>query len=205
MEQGSEDWFKVRRGVPTASHFRDILADSDERKMRTNYLYNLAGERLSGLTAEDFTNEYMNRGKRMEPQALASYEMLNAVEIERVGFVKRGRVGCSPDGLVGAAGAIETKTMAPKLLIPIILKKPPPPNEHLPQCHGVTWICELDWCDLSLFWPGMRPTVYRINRDEDFLRYLAGECDRFCDDLDNLVYKLRGDPQKMLHEMELPR
>ena len=64
MEQGSEDWLAVRRGVPTASHFRDILAGGEERKMRTNYLYNLAGERMSGLTAEDFTNEYMNRGKR---------------------------------------------------------------------------------------------------------------------------------------------
>lgn len=204
VEQGSEDWHKLRLGVPTASHFGDILAQG-EGKMRRTYLYNLAGERVSGLPAEDFVNEYMNRGRRMEPQARASYEMTHDVEVAIVGFVKRGRVGASPDGEIGTAGGVEFKSVTPKLLIPRILTNSPPPSEHLPQCHGEIWVCEWEWCDLSLFWPGFPEVIFRIHREEDYIRWMADQVDRFCDELEALVRRLNGDPEKLVREMEIPR
>jgi len=64
VEQGSEAWLELRRGIPTASMFQKLLANSAARKERETYLYRLAGERITGDLAENYTNSFMEAGKR---------------------------------------------------------------------------------------------------------------------------------------------
>src|ERR1700686_334060 len=89
VPQLSEEWFDLRRGIPTASRFADVMASSDEAKMRTKYLHRLAGEIVSGETAETFKSEAMDRGREMEPLARAYYERTHLVDVEPIGFIKR--------------------------------------------------------------------------------------------------------------------
>ena len=79
-EQNSDEWLRVRMGMPTASEFSTVLTagkGGGESKTRRTYLYKLAGERVTGEPMESYTNKYMERGKLMEGEARDYYVMLN--------------------------------------------------------------------------------------------------------------------------------
>src|SRR4051812_2738655 len=101
-EQGSDEWRRIRAGLPTASEFSTILAKGKaggESITRRKYLYTLAGEIITGEPGESYENAYMERGKVMEPEARDLYSFAYAVEPQRVGFITSDirPIGCSPD------------------------------------------------------------------------------------------------------------
>src|SRR5687768_10326674 len=65
IAQGSDAWRGLRLGMPTASRFADILAQG-KGLTRRKYLYELAGEIMTGETNETFNSMHMERGKLME-------------------------------------------------------------------------------------------------------------------------------------------
>jgi len=66
--QGSPEWFQARLGIPTASCFSQVLAKG-EGKVRATYMRRLAGEIITGQSAETFKSEAMERGNQMEAEA----------------------------------------------------------------------------------------------------------------------------------------
>lgn len=184
-EQNSPEWQKLRLGIPTASAFKDVLAKG-EGKTRATYLNKLAGERLTGLPAENYTNAYMDRGKALEDEARNYYAFQTDADPVRVGFARNGNIGCSPDSLIGDDGALEIKTVAPHLLIPIIKADKFPP-EHMAQCQGTLLVTERQWIDLILYYPGMPAFIKRLPRVDVYLKELRKELDAFNADLDALV------------------
>jgi hypothetical protein len=157
-----------------------------ESVTRKKYLYQLAGERITGEPAENFTNAHMQRGHAMEDEARKLYSFMTDEEPTLVGFVKNGNVGCSPDSLLGNVGVLEIKTKQPNVLIEAILRGEFPP-EHKAQCQGILWVSEREWCDLFAYWPKMPPFIWRAERDNGYIANLAGEVARFNDELDALV------------------
>ena len=76
LEQRSETWMELRRGIPTASKFSAIMAegrDGTDSLTRQSYMEILAGELLSGRPAETFQSEQMRRGIEMEAAAREHY------------------------------------------------------------------------------------------------------------------------------------
>lgn len=199
MDQGSADWFAARAGIPTASEFHTVLAKGKTAgslsETRRKYLYRLAAEIITGEAGETYINAHMERGKVMEDEARDFYAFTRDVEPERVGFVRNGRKGCSPDSFVGDRGALEVKTKLPPLLIEALFRDDFPP-EHKAQCQGVLWVAERDWIDITVYWPKMPTLIRRAVRDEDYIANLSGEVDRFNDELDSIVERLRrlGEP-----------
>ena len=189
MEQGSEEWFEARRGIPTASEFATVMAKGDGKTRRT-YMLKLAGEILTGRPAEQFTNAHMERGHEMEPEARSLYALQMDKDPELVGFLRNGRKGCSPDSLIGANGMLEIKTKLPHLLIDLLDRDRFPP-EHVAQCQGALWVAEREWIDLAVYWPGLPLYVSRQFRDEAYIANLSSEVDRFNEDLDVLVAKIK--------------
>jgi len=187
-EQGSEEWFRCRLGIPTASEFKSILAKG-EGKTRRTYMLKLAGERLTGEPAEAFTNAHTERGRVMEGEARRLYEFLNDAELQHVGFVRNGNIGCSPDSLIGHGGVLEIKTKLPHLQIEVLIADQLPP-EHKPQVQGHLLVCERDFVDFASYWPKIPLFRKRIGRDEPYIRMLKSEIDRFNDELDALTEKL---------------
>src|SRR5262245_49558197 len=102
VEQGSEQWFRARMGIPTASRFHTVMAsgkgEGEDSKTRKAYMMVLAGERITGQLAQpDWCgNEHTERGKVMEPDVRNWYAFTYNVEPVRVGLVIDGRKGCSP-------------------------------------------------------------------------------------------------------------
>lgn len=193
-DQNTEEWREARAGIPTASEFSTILAkgrSGGESKTRRTYLCKLAGEVITGEPMENFSNAHMERGHELEPQARALYEVIRDVEVEQVGFIRNGRKGCSPDGLVGADGMTEIKTKLPHLMVDTILRGDVPP-EHKAQTQGQLWVAEREWVDFNAYWPGFPLFTVRSYRDEEYIKTLADAVDRFNEELDEMVAKVRA-------------
>ena len=196
-EQGSPEWFRVRLGLPTMSEAGTIMAngkDGGPSKTRESYKRKLAAEIITGEPGESFTSPVLDRGKAMEQEGREYYELFCDEPLERVGFIRRGNTGVSPDSLVGANGGLEIKTQRADLLIETLEKGTDPgwfPPEHKPQCQGFLWIAGREWIDLSVYWPRMPRFVRRAYRDETYIKKLAAEVDRFNEELAALVEKIR--------------
>jgi hypothetical protein len=132
----------------------------------------------TGEPAEGFSTIHTRRGQELEPQLRADYELLADCDVVQVGFVKRGRFGASPDGLVGADGLVEFKTHLPKILLPMLLDGEFP-DEHMAQVQGQLWVTGREWVDLCAFYPGLPMFKVRTYRDETFISELEARLGRF--------------------------
>ena len=189
IDQGTEAWLECRMGIPTASSFKAILAKG-EGKTRKSYLHRLAAELVTGVPLENYSNQSMDRGHRLEGEARELYGFITDAEPKQIGFIRNDRKGCSPDSLISENGLLEIKTQRGDLLIETLLKDELP-NCHKAQIQGQIWVAEREWCDLLVYWPGMPPFIKRAYRDAAFIRELSDAIDRFNDELDQTVHKIR--------------
>jgi hypothetical protein len=191
-EQNSAEWYLARLGIPTASEFKSVLAKG-EGKTRRTYMMKLIGERLTGEPCEGYSNGHMERGKEMEAEARDLYCFMTDLDVRRVGFVRNGEKGASPDGLIGNDGMVEIKTKLPHLQAEVLLGDRLPP-EHVAQCQGALWVAEREWIDFVSYYPKMPPFIKRVHRDEKFIANLALEVETFVMDLHDLLAKIQ--PQR---------
>lgn len=200
VEQGSDRWFELRLGIPTASNFATIMAtgrDGGDSKTRAKLMRQLAGEILTGAPAEDFKNSAMSRGNQMEAEARDYYARTNFVEVRQVGFLRRKLpsgtyVGASPDGLIGDRKALEIKSLRPDLMIERLENGAAMPPEHRCQLQGILWVGDLEEIDLLLFFSGMPVAPkYTVYRDEAFIREIANAVEIFEYETRKLVEKIR--------------
>jgi len=189
-EQGSEDWFACRAGIPTASKFATVMAKG-EGKTRSEYMRKLAGEILTGEPMDSFASVHMERGKTMEDEARETYAFINDAEIKRVGFIRNGSKGASPDSLVGNDGGLEIKTALPHIQIDRLVRGQLPP-EHKAQVQGNIWIAEREWWDFVSFWPKLPQLKVRVFRDDIYIKTMEAEIDRFNEELSELVSTIRN-------------
>lgn len=194
MDQGDADWFQARLGIPTASKFATVMAKG-EGKTRSEYMRRLAGEIITGEPTETFTSVHMERGKTMEDEARETYAFLETADITRVGFIRNGNKGASPDSLVGTNGGLEIKTAMPHIQIDRLERDRLPP-EHKAQVHGNIWLAEREWWDFVSYWPRLPMLTVRVYRDEQYIKEMSSEIDRFNDELAELVERIRAYGQK---------
>lgn len=182
VEQNSPEWDAARVGVITASCFKDVLAKG-EGITRRKYMLTVLGQRISGRVFEDrYSNAAMERGHRLEEEARQEYRIETGIEVDRVGFMRRGDVGCSPDGVIGTDGLQEIKTKLHHLHLECILKDRVPP-EHRAQTQGQLWVSGREWIDFVSYSPGLPLFVKRIQRDEEYIATLAAEVAQFLEEL----------------------
>lgn len=192
-EQGTDEWRRARAGIPTASEFHTVLATGRggaESKTRRTYMLKLIGERLTGEPAENFTNAHMERGHTMEDEARKAYCLLRDMDVQRVGFIRNGDAGASPDSLVSDAGMLEVKTKLPHLQLDVILQNRLPP-EHVAQCQGALMIAEREWLDFVSYWPRLPLFHIRVYRDEPYIARLRVELADFNSELLTMMERFK--------------
>ena len=196
IEQGTEQWLKLRAGTPTSSEYNKIITTKGmPSKSRDGYLCELAGQRLSGVPGPHFQNAAMKWGNKYEPAARKMFQMQNEVEVEQVGFITSdcGRYGFSPDGLVvGKKEGTEFKcpilaTQKDRIENGWELKTP-----YFQQVQGALLISGYDLWHAYSYFPGAQPVHVKVYRDVEFQRALYSELDRFCTDLDQLTERLKA-------------
>lgn len=195
-EQGSEEWFRARMGIPTASEFACVMrtkgrGEGGESKERRTYLHKLAGEILTGEPMSSYSNADMERGKIQEDEARDLYSLTAGVDPDRVGFIRSGNAGCSPDSLIGADGGLEIKCALAHIQIDRLLRDELPP-EHRAQVQGNIWLADRQWWDFVSYSPKLPLFVKRVPRDDGYIAQLAGAVKAFNEELDALVSSIRG-------------
>lgn len=194
-EQGSEEWRRIRSGIPTASNFDKIITPKTLKpsESRVKYAHRLIAERVLGRPEEDESHGFANRGKEMEENARGYYEFIRGVKVDRVGFIMTDdrKIGASPDGLVLADGLLELKCPSAPVHIGYLLD-----DEGIGyrcQVQGEILVAERDWVDTVSYHPDLPDIVRRVGRDEPFQTALRGALNSFNEFLDTCMTKLIRD------------
>jgi putative phage-type endonuclease len=177
IEQGSDDWLALRRGVITASTMSRLItatgvpASNDTSRAQ---LHQLLAERITGESEASFYNDDMARGHLLEPLARDIYSAHYHPVVE-CGFVTAQfdgtTIGYSPDGLVGDDGLIEIKAPRQKNHLKWMLAGMVP-AEHWPQVQTGLAVTGRAWCDFISYAPGLPLFVKRCRRDEATIEQL---------------------------------
>lgn len=106
-------WMELREGRITGTSISSIMAhygkefgDPAEKLALDIAIVELGGS----STPNNYKNSHMERGNTDEPIARKLYENMFFCEVKNGGFFGKGRIGCSPDGLLYANGLIEIKS-----------------------------------------------------------------------------------------------
>lgn len=200
MDQRTEEWFAARRGKVTASRIADVCAKTKSGwgASRGNYAAELICERLTGATAERYTNAAMQWGTDTEPQARAAYEFLHDAVVEEVGFIDHPRIpmtGASPDGLVGDEGMLEIKCPNTATHLQTLISGKIE-GKYFLQMQWQMACAGRQWCDFASFDPRlpepMQLWVERVERDDKKLAEVGEVVSEFLAEIDNTVAQLRA-------------
>lgn len=201
MIQGSDEWFKARCGVVTASRFADVMASvrSGEAAARYNYKAEIIAERLTGLPTESYTNAAMQWGIDHEDEARKVYEAITGYSVTQTGMVKHDTLeaGASPDGLIDMEpdfGLIEIKCPNTATHIQTLLSGEMP-KKHYPQVQGQMWITGRQWCDFVSYDPRLDDKnaifIKRVERDDEYIKLLEDNVIDFLKEVDELLERLK--------------
>lgn len=183
FEQYSEQWWEIRRGVPTASRFHKIITP------KTGKLSASADELICELVAERVQpgpvepdrpiNRAMEHGIQTEDEARGWYEFDRDAKVQQVGFCLSdcGRFGCSPDGLIGDDGGLELKCPELRTQVRYLLDGGLP-DEYKAQVHGSLIVTGRQWWDFVSYAPGLPQHVVRVVPDS-YTELLRAALDQF--------------------------
>ena len=168
IDQRTQQWHKVRKGIPTASAAHKIVTGTGRRSTQAReYMGGLLIER-QGFELDDFgRSDAMARGIALEPEARNAFEEYQNIATEEVGFVLRRdkQIGCSPDGLIrgsngGFIAGLEIKCPLPHNHSDICWSGVLP-TKYKPQVHASMAITGLrSWWFMS-YCPGDQPLVVK--------------------------------------------
>lgn len=192
--QGSGEWLKARLGIPTASTLDALV--SPEGKIRTGqgpetYLYKKLCERLLGYSTENAGSYDMEQGAVLEREARGWYAFERDVEVREVGLclTDDGRVGASPDGLVGEDGGLEIKCFAPENALRTLLSGEVP-KDYVIQIQAQLWVTGRAWVDFVSYsrqWPAL---VVRVEPELKFQIALSEAVEAFYAKYDSLLARI---------------
>lgn len=195
VEQGTDSWFQVRSGIPTASEFDKLLTMTGKPSTQIEGYINLkVAEALAGQNVETWQgNQWTERGHELEPDAASLYGLINDCVPQEVGFVTDDdkTCGCSPDRLIGDDGLLEIKCPAPQNHVGYLLKNECPSTYYL-QVQGQLMITGRQWCDFMSYHPLLDPMIVRVDRDEDIMAALRERIKYFNEEVKKRVNAIKG-------------
>ena len=192
--QGTQEWWDVRLGIPTSSGFGKIVTTTGKSStQRKKYMYKLSVERILRVSEDNYTSKYMDRGKELEPQARAFYELFSGLEAKEVGFCYKDEkklYGCSPDGLVGDDGLLEIKAPTSAVHVEYLLGGKLP-TAYFSQVQGQLFVTGRKFCHFFSFYPGLKPFMIKVLPDVEFHKVLEIELDKFVNELTEVEKTLK--------------
>ncbi len=186
VEQNTDEWHELRRGVVTASNFPKIMANYGKAfgNPAKEYAQKKALERVTGELDESssYKNSYMDRGHELEPVAKMLYEEQTFNFVSNGGFYKDGNLGDSPDGLIGSKGVIEIKSVIPNTQWKR-LKSGKYDTAYQWQIQGHLLLSSREWCDFVSYCPEMNEKnilfIDRVYPDKESFKMLKERLTEF--------------------------
>lgn len=200
MIQGSPEWHAARLGKLTASRIALALATTQKGwgASRANVRAELVCERLTGNPTIGYVNDEMRWGTEHEADARAAYEFFRDCDVELVGFIDHPVIemaGASPDGHIGADGAIEIKCPNTATHIETLLGAPVD-GKYVKQVQWQMACSGRKWTDFVSFDPRlpqeMQLYIHRLPRDDKMIAQLEDQARDFLLEVEQLCENLRG-------------
>ena len=201
MEQGSEDWFRARKGRLTASQMAKVITPTGKLSSQWEKLaIRLAGECVKPNEIPTFLgNIHTDRGHELEPVAREWFAEWSKLDVRTVGFVTKDDnpvLGCSPDALVYQG---EEPTCGVEIKCPLIENhalyhyEGGVPEQYRAQVHGSMVVTGLrEWWFVS-FNEGTEPFTHLQKWDE--------YTDKVAEALDEFVTKYAPIRSEVLHKL----
>ena len=202
LTQNTPEWLVCRKGRITASRCDALvrrLKNGNYSADRTNYLWELVVEHLSGRATDRYVTQEMEWGIEQQPFAEAAYEMKTGVTVEPIGLVVHPEMdyfAASPDGLLDDDGLIEIKCPTTRTHLEW-LKAGDIPEEYIPQMTAqMACMPERQYCDFVSFDPrlpfGMQLFIRRYHRDKERIAQMEQEVAKFSGELAFVLMELSG-------------
>jgi hypothetical protein len=195
VDQYTEEWKRLRSGIPTASNFHLLMTPggkptSPDNKERKQYLYRLVAERILQVPMPDrfAGNQFTEDGHAREDAAAEMFERLTKRgPLLPGGFMTTddGRIGFSPDRLiVGHRQCVEIKAPAPWTHIQYMVEGPG--DRYKAQVQGQIMIGEFDCCHFWSYHPEFASVHIRTLPDPRYIDLLRFQLDLFLEELDSV-------------------
>lgn len=213
--QGTDEWHADRSGKVTASRFKDVMAWGKPDKQgkrepqgaRTTYMRELCFERLAKRSKHHASSKSMAWGHEQEQPSHDAYEMLTGNVITKSGFVlhpKYDWLGCSPDGLIGIDGGIESKNPYSEA-IHVKTWLDGMPEEHMAQVQGCMFVMGRKWWDFISFDSRQDEEIQlyieTVYRDEAYIANLHKELVQFNLELNRMVDEVADKARAQAHRL----
>lgn len=196
VEQGSEEWFQLRKGRATASEFSKILTPTGKiSKSSQGYIQKLTRECVCDDPMEFAGNKFTDWGNDTENEAREVFAQIMGMTVGEVGFVGRADgapIGCSPDGLIYCdkgnpdvmySGGLEIKCPQVDKHVDYLLAGELPSAYKL-QVHGSMAVTGLPYWYFMSYFPGLKPLIIKVDRD-DFTTKVTDALNEFVIDYSN--------------------
>lgn len=182
IPQYSQEWWELKLGIPSASHFGEIItpAKGDYSKSANKYMLQLLAEQITGKPTETYSNDFMQIGIEKEAEARQWFEFTQGIEVKQVGLIyrdERKSVSCSPDGLLEDRGW-ECKCPAPWTMVQYLLDGGLP-LIYKPQIQGSMFITGFDQWVFMAYHEDFDPILITVERDDEYISKIERHLHRF--------------------------
>lgn len=169
-QQYSPEWWEARRGIPTASNFDKIVTSTGKPSSQQDaYIAELICDLYDPHypRKETYQSAAMKNGTILEPQARSEFMLATGYDVDEVGFITTddGRVGCSPDGLVGESAGLELKSPQLQTHLQYLMANKLPARYKL-QVHGSMWVTGRTAWHFASYYPGMTLFMVKVEWDD---------------------------------------
>lgn len=195
IEQNSVDWTILRSGKITASELDSIISplgkvrDSDGVE---TYVTQKLCEMWTGGPLVSLQGIFdVDQGRLLEERAKPAFTVHTGIEIQNVAFIETddGRVGCSPDALIGSESGAEIK--CPRLDTHVgYLLAGKLPKQYVAQVQGSMFVTGCATWHFFSYCRSMPPLHLVVERDEKFQEALKTAIEACIEKLDEAMAKL---------------
>ena len=206
IEQGSEEWLRLRLGLVSASRFKDLMTEPKSKADKENgvlsataktYMMELIAEILTGKQKE-ISGRPLDWGKDNEKGAQIEYSFEQGVTVDEIGICLTGdkQIGASPDGFVGDYGGLEIKCPYNSANHIATVISGEMPKEHMAQVQGNMLVNGRKWWDFVSYDPRIdgkgRLFITRINRDDEYIEKLQIKLTAFIAEMKRILKESFG-------------
>jgi len=215
VKQGSGEWLHLRLGIVTASEMKALV--TPKGAIRTgegpeSYLFRKVAEHVLGYPIKDGGSWATEQGTLLEMEARPWYAFSRDCEVATPGFCTTddGRLGCSPDGLVGTEGGLEIKSFQPENALRVLMENCVP-DDNIIQVQTNMMVCDRQWWDFLSYSRQFPAVVIRVTPDEKIQKAIREAHALFMEKFNAAVTKVEAlradqfanDPRKIAYEKEV--
>lgn len=194
MDQGSEEWQKLKLGVLSASNISKALAKKGT-EARNSYLMELVGQ-IATRQFDEINAKALDYGKVNEVAARAAYEFETGHKVQQIGFIygKDKRIGVSPDGIMPTIKkGLELKCPITAKVHADFLCNDKIKPEYMYQVQFSLYVSGFETWDFASFNPSFKTNMLKIVTIEKDLKTherFENELPEFITDLDLALAKI---------------